>query len=68
MFSLYLWSGVGDVRCNSRAVSFLVTVMEVNLGDQEIVSHVSASILAVVIVLSLDSTLGSLVAVISHGQ
>lgn len=60
--------GRGGVRCNSRAVSFLVTVMEVNLGDQEIVSHVSASILAVVIVLSLDSTLGSLVAVISHGQ
>lgn len=30
------------------------------------VNHVSASVLAVVIVLSLDSTLGSLVAVISH--
>lgn len=62
--------GVGGwgVRCNSRAVPFLVTVMEVNLGDQEIVSHISASILAVVIVLSLDSTLGSLVAVISHSQ
>lgn len=71
MFSLYLWPGGGGrlgVRCNSRAVPFLVTVMEVNLGDQEIVSHVSANTLAVVIVLGLDSTLGSLVAVISHGQ
>lgn len=60
--------GGADSGVTQELFFSLVTVMKASLGDQAMVSHVSVSIPAVVIVLSLNSTLGSLVAVISHGQ
>lgn len=58
----------GCLQHNLRAVFSVTTIIEASLRDQEAVNHISASVLAIAVVLSLDSSQGSLVAVINPGQ